>query len=70
MHNTSFRQLLILLMLTFSVSLPKLTALPISDKQLEPETTVQRIVSLSPNVTETLYALGAGNLLVGRSDYC
>ena len=70
MHNTSFRQLLILLMLTFSVSLPKLAALPISEKQLEPETTVQRIVSLSPNVTETLYALGAGNLLVGRSDYC
>ena len=70
MHNTSFRQLLILLMLTFSVSLPKLAALPISEKQMEPETTVQRIVSLSPNVTETLYALGAGNLLVGRSDYC
>ncbi len=57
-------------MLTFSVSLPKLAALPISEKQMEPETTVQRIVSLSPNVTETLYALGAGNLLVGRSDYC
>jgi len=29
-----------------------------------------RIVSLSPNVTETLYALGAGSFLVGRSDYC
>lgn len=29
-----------------------------------------RIVSLSPNVTETLYALGKGDLLVGRSDYC
>ena len=29
-----------------------------------------RIVSLSPNVTETLYALGAGSYLIGRSDYC
>ena len=29
-----------------------------------------RIVSLSPNVTETLYSLGKGDLLVGRSDYC
>lgn len=30
----------------------------------------KRIVSLSPNVTETIYALGKGDLLVGRSDYC
>ncbi|HZJ88046.1 MAG TPA: ABC transporter substrate-binding protein [Sphaerochaeta sp.] len=29
-----------------------------------------RIVSLSPNVTETIFALGKGELLVGRSDYC
>jgi len=28
------------------------------------------IVSLAPNATETLYALGVGNLLVGRTDYC
>jgi iron complex transport system substrate-binding protein len=70
MHNTSIRQLLILLMLTFSISLPKLAALPISEKRMEPDSSVQRIVSLSPNVTETLYALGAGNRLVGRSDYC
>lgn len=37
-------------------------------KAVEQETL--RIVSLSPNVTETLYALGAGSFLVGRSDYC
>lgn len=29
-----------------------------------------RIVSLSPNTTETLYAIGAGAALVGRSRYC
>lgn len=28
----------------------------------------KRFVSLAPSVTETFYALGAGNLLVGRSD--
>lgn len=30
----------------------------------------QRIVSLAPNVTETLCALGLENEIVGRSDYC
>ena len=31
---------------------------------------VRRIVSLAPNLTETLFALGAGNLIVGDTDYC
>ena len=30
----------------------------------------QRVVSVAPNVTETVFALGRGNLLVGRSDWC
>ena len=30
----------------------------------------RRVVSLSPAVTEIMYALGAGNLLVGRTDFC
>ena len=30
----------------------------------------ERIVSMGPNVTETIFALGAGELLVGRTDYC
>lgn len=29
-----------------------------------------RIVSMGPNVTETIFALGAGASLVGRTDYC
>jgi ABC-type Fe3+-hydroxamate transport system substrate-binding protein len=29
-----------------------------------------RIVSLSPGITDALYAIGAGSLLVARSDYC
>jgi iron complex transport system substrate-binding protein len=29
-----------------------------------------RIVSLAPNMTETLFLLGAGDLIVGRTDYC
>ncbi len=30
----------------------------------------QRVVSLSPAVTEIIYALGADSLLVGRTDFC
>lgn len=30
----------------------------------------QRIVSASPAVTEIIFALGAGDLLVGRTDFC
>lgn len=29
----------------------------------------ERIVSIAPNITETIFALGKGNLLVGRTDY-
>jgi iron complex transport system substrate-binding protein len=29
-----------------------------------------RVVSISPNTTETMFAIGAGDLLVGRSSYC
>jgi len=32
--------------------------------------TVERVVSLSPNITETIYALDRGSTLVGRTDYC
>jgi iron complex transport system substrate-binding protein len=37
-----------------------------------PETgaSMERIVSLSPAITETLFAIGAGERVIGRSDYC
>lgn len=34
------------------------------------EKPAEKIVSLSPNVTETIYALGAGSTLLGRSTWC
>src|SRR3989337_242254 len=30
----------------------------------------ERIVSLSPAITETLFMLGAGKAVVGRTDFC
>lgn len=34
------------------------------------ESEPQKIVSVAPNLTELVYKLGAGDKLVGRSDYC
>ncbi|MDC7223985.1 MAG: ABC transporter substrate-binding protein [Spirochaetales bacterium] len=39
-------------------------------KQVRLERVPERIVSLGPNITETLFALNRGELLVGRTDYC
>ena len=30
----------------------------------------ERIISLAPGITETIFAVGAGELLAGRTDYC
>ncbi len=30
----------------------------------------EKVVSVAPNMTELVYKLGAGNMLVGRTDYC
>ena len=29
-----------------------------------------KVISIAPNITEIIYAIGAGNKLVGRTDYC
>jgi iron complex transport system substrate-binding protein len=46
-----------------------LSALAVGDRR-EPAGGTARLVSLSPGITETLFALGAGGLLVGRSTFC
>ncbi len=40
-----------------------------SDKPITPEIP-ERIISLAPDVTETVYALGLGDKLVGATTYC
>lgn len=34
------------------------------------ETKPKTIISVAPNITEIIYSLGGGDLLIGRSDYC
>jgi len=40
------------------------------EKEIQSETYPQRIVSLSPSTTETLFAIGAGGQVVGVTSYC
>lgn len=66
----TFKKLLIGLFLTLFIG-TTLFGQPLLEKK-EKDTTQKEltIVSLSPNVTETLYALGVGEFVVGRTDYC
>ncbi len=41
-----------------------------SGAELEFAQTPTRVISVAPSLTETVFALGRGDLLVGRSDFC
>ena len=40
------------------------------DREVTLEVPAGKIVSLAPSVTETLFAIGAGEQVIGRTDYC
>lgn len=40
------------------------------NRTIEVPTSPKRVVSTSPSITEIMFALGSGDLLVGRTDYC
>ncbi|HKM06907.1 MAG TPA: ABC transporter substrate-binding protein [Sphaerochaeta sp.] len=67
--NNKFRSFVLVLLVSMGV-LTSLISQPLLEKKpQEPEKPLS-IVSLAPNATETLFALGVGELLVGRTDYC
>jgi iron complex transport system substrate-binding protein len=47
-----------------------LTFIDGADREVTLDSEPMRIISLAPSVTETLFAIGAGDKLVGRTDYC
>lgn len=40
------------------------------DREVKIESEPMRIISIAPSITETIFALGAGDKLIGRTDYC
>ena len=40
------------------------------DREVSFDSTPERIISVAPSVTEIVYALGKGDGLIGRTDYC
>jgi len=70
MHNRTVKQYLLFLASFLLLTFSRVGAQPTLEIDNHDNGQELRIVSLSPNVTETLYALGAGETLVGRSDYC
>lgn len=64
-----FRSFVLVLLVSMGM-LTSLFSQPLLEKKpQEPEKQLS-IVSLAPNATETLFTLGVGDLLVGRTDYC
>ncbi len=68
MHNHFPRNFVLVVSLFLCLILARVAAMGVNEQPTEQQHL--RIVSLSPNVTETLFTLGAGSTLVGRSDYC
>lgn len=41
-----------------------------NNEEVKIEKEPAKVISLGPNITETIFAIGAGNKLIGRTDFC
>ncbi len=64
-----FRSILGLLLAAYSLSPYAIEVVDESGNTVTLDTPARRIISLAPHVTEQLYAIGAGRLIVGAVDY-
>lgn len=62
--------LIVLLVAAVAVAAAFGLSLALHGEAAAPPQAVQTVVSLSPPITETLFEIGAGELVIGRSDYC
>jgi len=49
---------------------PGITVVDSYNRSVTIEKEAVRVVSIAPNITETIFALGKGDILKGRTDYC
>lgn len=69
MTSTSCGTVFLLLFL-WATSLSQVVIIDDLQRTVSLPTPAQRIVSLAPSITETLFAISAGNRVVGVTDYC
>jgi len=65
--------MLAIVVITSLTSVPSIRQVAVTDdlnRSIVFEQAATRIVSLAPSITETLFALGVGNRIVGVTDYC
>ena len=69
-YQSSFVLALLLCLPHHPIGFPQIEILDDLNRTVSLPSSAQRIVSLAPSITETLFAIAAGNQAVGVTDYC
>lgn len=69
-YQSSFVLALLLCLPHHPIGFPQIEILDDLNRTVSLPSSAQRIVSLAPSITETLFAIAAGNQVVGVTDYC
>ncbi|MBM2841017.1 MAG: Fe/B12 periplasmic-binding protein [Bacteroidetes bacterium] len=65
-----FRRLLLFLAVSRGLASPQIAVMDDLQRSVVLPAPAQRVISLAPSITETLFALGAGDQVVGVTDFC